>query len=314
MYIETTAETYTDANQGIIDRLHKENAHENFVLNTKFKTCYFPWHAENLSLKFTFSGAEAYEYGRKKVKVTSGNFLVINQGQEHASWIESQNWVNSFAIYFTPLFVSSAINDLLIADEKLVDDPFNVIDASGSINFFQNLFPFTRKFSEEIRLFKKYLEETGGRESFLVDDGLNRIFSEFVKGHQAELNTGINKLDAVKVSTRMEILKRLHVARDLMESFYLNPLSVKDISRTCCLSENLLLRYFKLVFSITPHQYIINKRLEYAKMQLLSTTQTFNNITYSAGFECPSSFGRLFKERFGCTPNELRKIYNVTIY
>lgn len=313
MYIETKAEIYTDASQGIIDRLHKENAHENFVLNTEFKTCYFPSHVENLSLKFAFSGNEFYEYSKKKVKVTAGNFLVINQGQEHASWIESENWVNSFAIYFTPDFVATGITDLITSDDELLDDPFNIVDKSGKINFFQNLFPFTSDFLQEIAFFKKFLEETGGRETLLVNKKLRSIFLKFVQAHKEELNVEIKKIDAVKLSTKTEIVKRLHIAKDMMESFYLKPLSIQDISRACYLSENLLLRYFKLVYDVSPHQFLINKRLEFAKTQLISTNDTFNDITYAAGFECPSSFGRLFKERFGHTPNELRKMSRIEV-
>jgi AraC-like DNA-binding protein len=63
-----------------------------------------------------------------------------------------------------------------------------------------------------------------------------------------------------------------------------------------------------LAFKLSPHQYIINKRLEFAKEQLLTTGDTFNEITYASGFECPSSFGRLFKERFGVTPIAMRSI------
>ncbi|MBC8052237.1 MAG: helix-turn-helix transcriptional regulator [Sphingobacteriaceae bacterium] len=307
MYIETAAETYTDARKGIIERLHVENKQENFILNTKFKQCYFPSHAENLSLKFTFSGNEYYEYGRKRVEVRPANFLIINQGQEHASWIESENWVNSFAIYFTSDFVSSVITDLKIADEKLVNEPFNILSDSGSLNFFQNLFPFTPDFVKEVGRFKQFLEETGGRESLLIDERLRNIFLKFIKTHQCGLSLEIKRLDAIKLSTRVEILKRLHIARDLMESFYLNSLTIHDISQACFLSENLLMRYFKLVYKQSPHQYIINKRLEFAKEQLLYTNNTFNEITYASGFECPSSFGRLFKEKFGLTPNELRK-------
>lgn len=308
MYIETAAETYTNTRQGIMERLHKENAQENFILNTKFKQCYFPSHIENLSLKFTFSGNEYYEYGSKRVEVRPANFLIINQGQEHASWIESENWVNSFAIYFTSDFVASAITDLLLSDEKLVTDPFTILNDCGSPRFFQNLYPFTADYVNDIGLFKTYLEETGGKEPLLIDEQLRNVFLKVIQTHQNGLSLEIKKLDAVKLSTRIEVLKRLHIARDLIESFYLKNLTIQDISRACFLSENLLLRYFKIVYKQSPHQYIMNKRLEFAKEQLLTTDDTFNEITYASGFECPSSFGRLFKERFGVTPNALRRI------
>ena len=133
------------------------------------------------------------------------------------------------------------------------------------------------------------------------------LFNTLIRLHQSELSSQIEKIGAVKTSTRMEILKRLLIARDFIESFYTTRISCRDISQACFLSENLLLRHFKTAFGISPHQYIIKKRLEFASDQLVSTKRSFNEITYSSGFECPSSFGRLFKERFGVTPNLIRR-------
>jgi len=302
MYIQTVSENYLNASKQIFDQLHTKSNRENIILNTRFKVCRFPFHAENLSMKFTFTGSEFYEYGKRRVAVSPSNFLIINQGQEHASWIESNDWVNSFAIYFTPSLAAGVFSDLLISDEKLVDDPFELIDHKGTINFFQNLFPFSEDFIRDVSSFKAYLESTGGQEQLIVDDRLRSLLSSFILEHQRDILEKTEKIEAVKRSTKIEILRRLHIARDFIESFYTSDINLKQISETCFLSENLLLRYFRNAFGISPHQYIINRRLDMAKDYLQNSDRSFNEITLLAGFECPSSFGRLFKNRFGYTP------------
>lgn len=309
MYIQAVAEKYQNASVEIIGRLHEENKKDNIILNTRFKQCYFPFHAENLSLKFAFSGNEFYELDRRQLAVSKSNFLIVNEGQEHASWIESDGWVNSFAIYFNPTFVASAVDDLSIKDEKLLDDPFNVFTNSRQLAFFQTLIPLEEKLIYEVVAFKNYLEETGGSEPLLVDEELRKVFYRIIRLHQSEFAAKFYKIDALKKSTKLEILKRLYVARDFIESFYTQAVSISDVAGACFLSENLMMRYFKSVFGISVHQYIINKRLEFAKEQLLSTNLTFNEITYLSGFDSPSSFGRLFKVRFGVTPNALRSVF-----
>ena len=314
MYLETVAEKYVNAGGEIIRLLRNDNISENIILNTRFKTCHIPAHADNLSLKFTFIGKEFYEYGQKKVSVSPNNFLLINQGQEHESWIESADWVDSSAIYFNPTFATGVYNDLTLSDERLIDEPFELLDAKGRICFFQNLFPNNPDFMRDVSLFKAYLEKTEGKDKLDIDEKLRYLLSKFIRIHHKDLSDKIKRVDAAKRSTRLEIVRRIHIARDFIESFFTREITIRDISESCFLSENLMLRYFKNVFGLSPHQYIINKRLELAREFLETSDMPFNEITIVSGFSCASSFGRLFKNRYGITPNSLRKGANSSSY
>lgn len=55
--------------------------------------------------------------------------------------------------------------------------------------------------------------------------------------------------------------------------------------------------------------YVNDYRLDYAKQQLVTDISTpVANIMQGSGFSSSTTFYRLFKEKFGMTPNELRKI------
>jgi len=64
---------------------------------------------------------------------------------------------------------------------------------------------------------------------------------------------------------------------------------------------------FKQVYSITPHQYIIDLKLRKAKELLETTSLTISEICRNIGFESVFSFSILFKGRFGQPPSTLRK-------
>lgn len=67
-----------------------------------------------------------------------------------------------------------------------------------------------------------------------------------------------------------------------------------------------LLRLFKRYYGQSPKQYVTDIRLEKSKQYLkcgLSVTET----CYSVGFECPSSFSTLFKNRIGLSPIDFQK-------
>ena len=72
-------------------------------------------------------------------------------------------------------------------------------------------------------------------------------------------------------------------------------------------SERHLRRTFKEAFGIEPHQYLITRRLLFAKQLLQDTALTTANIAFAAGF---GSVGRLtitMKKAYGFTPQQLRK-------
>lgn len=67
-----------------------------------------------------------------------------------------------------------------------------------------------------------------------------------------------------------------------------------------------LLRLFKRYYGQTPKQYIIEKRIEQAKV-LLKNGATITDTCFDVGFDSPSSFSTLFKSRVGLTPTEFQK-------
>lgn len=56
----------------------------------------------------------------------------------------------------------------------------------------------------------------------------------------------------------------------------------------------------------TTKEYIQLEILEQAKIKLLHSTATVNEIAYELGFEYPQYFNRLFKSKVGATPLEFR--------
>jgi AraC-like DNA-binding protein len=57
----------------------------------------------------------------------------------------------------------------------------------------------------------------------------------------------------------------------------------------------------------TVKEYLQIRIIEFAKIKILNSNQTINEIAYSLGFEYPQYFNRLFKSKTGMTPVEYRK-------
>ncbi|WP_456314461.1 helix-turn-helix transcriptional regulator [Pseudomonas shirazensis] len=67
-----------------------------------------------------------------------------------------------------------------------------------------------------------------------------------------------------------------------------------------------LLRLFKKYYGMTPMQYLIDRRIEKSK-EYLRNGIPVNQTCFAVGFESPSSFSTLFKNKTGVAPMEFQK-------
>jgi len=83
---------------------------------------------------------------------------------------------------------------------------------------------------------------------------------------------------------------------------------VDDIANHVALNKNYLIKLFKKEIGMTPHTYIIKTRLFYAKLMLIQTDLSVENIALSCGFNNSSYFIKCFRETFGNSPSKYRKL------
>ena len=90
----------------------------------------------------------------------------------------------------------------------------------------------------------------------------------------------------------------------LMQSYYLKPLSLEELSRLSGRSLSAFKRDFQEKFDTSPALWIKNKRLEHAGLQLENTHKNVSEISMEIGYESVSHFIKAFKEKFGKTPGK----------
>jgi len=73
------------------------------------------------------------------------------------------------------------------------------------------------------------------------------------------------------------------------------------------LNPSILTKKFNTQIGISPKQYILNKRLEYAKELLVNTNASIFEIANSVGFPDQLYFSRIFKIKEKISPSEYRK-------
>lgn len=94
--------------------------------------------------------------------------------------------------------------------------------------------------------------------------------------------------------------------RNYINEHYERDLNLDILSQTQSISKYHMLRLFKRHYGQTPHQYLIDKRIEKAK-ELLKNRHSVTQTCYAVGFESVGSFSSLFKLKIGKTPTQFQK-------
>jgi len=110
-----------------------------------------------------------------------------------------------------------------------------------------------------------------------------------------------------RVETDLETLQRLGRARDFIDHCYDHPLSLDQISEKACFSRYHFLRLFRQAFNKTPHQYLIERRIEKAKELLGDDELRVTDVCFEVGFQSLGSFSTLFHKTVGQAPLTYRE-------
>jgi len=95
-------------------------------------------------------------------------------------------------------------------------------------------------------------------------------------------------------------------AKDLVDARYREPLDVRVLARAARLSPAHFSREFRRAFGASPHQYLLNRRLERAASLLRTTDRTVSDICFTVGLRSVGSFTTSFGRMFGMSPTAYR--------
>jgi AraC-like DNA-binding protein len=98
---------------------------------------------------------------------------------------------------------------------------------------------------------------------------------------------------------------KLERAAEYIRDHCTHLLKLEDICEAAQLSPSYLIRAFKQRYGMTPHAFLVNRRIQFAQDQLRSG-KLIADVALEAGFADQAHFQRAFKQHLAATPGQYR--------
>lgn len=252
-----------------------------------------------LGVKYVVSGEETYYANEKKYRVNAGEYIIGNEFTKSHVQINHKEIVQGLCIDISSEIISEVsefhdvngteLKEFLLSDQFFVNR-YNV--KNTSLGYTLN------EINQKIK--------TGTFTDDLQQNELFYSLAESIITDQRFVFDHLSRLDFKRNVTNEEVFRAVFQAKSLIDESITENLSLEKIAYQIGISKYHFIRVFKSVFGISPYQYQKRKRLELAKLDLLSGNEIlFTAIRY--GFSDAPTFTKAFKQQFGLTPGSLKK-------
>jgi AraC-like DNA-binding protein len=262
--------------------------------------------ADTYSIKYVLEGTEHYTLGKRNVSVSAGNFLIVNARREIGFRLKSNKPVVGYCIHLEQRLISDTFNSLTRSGEWLLD---NETVKDSAINFNELLYsqkeneigPLIDKFRNSLKVPQVESKSTDDTLFYELAAGIVRIQNNSLQG--GDVNT-------LRASTRNELLRRLHMAKEMMISDCTNITDIATYANLAMLSPSHFYRNFRKAFGISPYQFLLKCRIEKATQLLTLKKIQVTDVAHDCGFADLATFSKAYKKITGQSPGSLKLFRN----
>ena len=237
-----------------------------------------PSHQSNFGVITALYGSMDVKMNGVAKLIDNSSFIVVNRGSSIQITIDDQ--CQPFLLYFR--------ND--------VGDDWNITE---------RVYESTGSFKERIKTLASLTESCSSFVTMQSDAIVRSTLAEIVSLNQVSTKQSL-QLAVKKKVTREDNFKKLATARDWIENNFTQSLSLRQLAQMASMNDEHFLRQFKKLYNKTPHQYLIDRRIQAARELLVSKDLSVQEICSAIGWESLATFTSLFKQRTGITPGEYR--------
>jgi AraC-like DNA-binding protein len=243
------------------------------------EVCYTRHAHEHFSIGAITAGRSTYVHEQAQFEVSAGTVVLMNPGDVHAC-----NPINDQPWSYLMLYVDTAW----------------LTDLQHQLGF-----------SDDLAFRRFVVTHTPDTDLF---DGLRVLYEVLVDQQQdvlrkhsaaveffTEVQLRLNPVDQPLREPNFKLERAAEFIRDRCTQM----LKLEDICEAAQLSPSYLIRAFKQHYGMTPHAFLVNRRIQFARDQLRNG-KLIADVALEAGFADQAHFQRAFKQHLAATPGQYR--------
>ncbi len=234
----------------------------------------FPRHThEHFGIGLLTRGAQRSHSGRGQVEAGPGDVITVNPGEVHDGMPIGDAGRSWRILYLAPALVAETLRDVTEGRSTSFEFPHPVLRDPGLAGRFRLLFALATAADQP---------------------GMATRREEAVLGLLA---AAMGEPPSLAPPVPAAILR----ARCLIDDDPAAPLTLSDLARECGLSRFQVLRGFAKATGLTPHAYLVQRRIDLAR-RLIARGTPLAEAAAAAGFADQSHMTRIFVAKYGITP------------
>lgn len=259
--------------------------------------CHVAKFAEPISIKAVSYGEVEWRFNHRRYVIHPDTLLLLPDGDEYSLTIDSTEPTRGFCAVFRRGLVEECWRVAVSKPETLLDSPDDIRPLSFPRRLESRTGPLGRALDAlAAAVAAKALPETLG----WLFESLGARAAESVSEERQERC----RATAVRPATRLEIQRRLGLARQAIEDDLAAPWTLVTMARAGRMAPHHFHRCFRAVFGETPRGWLSRRRAERAMAMLRTTSRSIIEICVAVGYASASSFSASFAARYGMPPSE----------
>jgi AraC family transcriptional regulator len=150
-----------------------------------------------------------------------------------------------------------------------------------------------------LRLLQSELHQGGRMGRLYVESLANALVVNLLQDHSATHPRMAQYEGGLGDRKLLQVIRYIDHALD-------QDIKLADLAQLAEMSQSHFSRLFKQSIGLSPHQYLLQQRVERAKQLLKQTNQSLVEIALACGFDSHSHFTRQFRHITGITPKAYR--------
>lgn len=244
-------------------------------------------------------GTETYFKAGQYIEVKTGEYFVLNRGQEARAAIRRPTPVEGFCIFLTEETLAEVYAAANTSTDRLLDMPDS--KPRQHFEFLEKNFSLRENVLGACLQNLKQQLCMPGKDKLMDWDRFYFNLAESLLDTKKLINHQLETIPAAKFATRQEIFRRISQARNYILEQYAQPLPLEEIARVAHFSAYHTARLYHAVYGITPHQHILQLRIQRA-MELLRQNISPTEAAYLLSFSDRRAFAKVFKKITGVSP------------